>query len=73
MNDAPLPLPQTVAGFAKDIGMTRQALYKHIAAGRLKARKVGRFTVVEPADAATFKARLRSIRYGDRIQTVLST
>lgn len=70
MNDT--PLPQTVAGFAKDIGMTRQALYKHIAAGRLKARKVGHFTVVEPADAADFKSKLRSIRYGNRTQTVLS-
>lgn len=70
MNDT--LLPQTVAGFAKSIGMTRQALYKHIAAGRLKARKVGHFTVIEPSDAESFRSRLRSIRYGDRIQTVVT-
>lgn len=68
-NEAP---PQTVAGFAREIGMTRQALYKHIAAGRLKARKVGHFTVVDPPDAAEFRKRLRTIRYGDREQTVVA-
>ena len=64
--------PQTVASFAREIGMARQSLYKHIAAGRLRARKVGHFTVIEPNDAAAFKQRLRSIRHGNRTRTVVS-
>ena len=71
MTQNPL-LPQTVASFARDIGMTRQALYKHIASGNLKARKAGHFTVIEPADAAAFRSRLRSIRSGNRTQTVVA-
>ena len=64
-------LPQTVASFAREVGMTRQALYKHIARGNLRAKKAGHFTVIEPADAEHFKGRLRPIRYGARMQQVV--
>lgn len=64
-------LPQTVASFAREVGMTRQALYKHIARGNLRAKKAGHFTVIEPADALQFKGRLRPIRYGARTQQVV--
>jgi hypothetical protein len=73
MSDQPKQTPpQTVAGFARDIGMTRQALYKHIAAGRLKARKVGHFTVIDVADMDAFRARLRTITYGGKERSVVA-
>lgn len=64
-------IPQTVASFAREIGMTRQALYKHIAAGNLRAKKAGHFTVIEPRDADAFRKRLRPIRYGDQTRHVV--
>lgn len=69
VTEKPIP-PQTVAGFAREIGMTRQGLYKHIEAGRLKARKVGHFTVIDKADADQFRARLRTINYGGKERSV---
>lgn len=64
-------LPQTVASFAREIGLTRQALYKRIAKGELRARKAGHLTVIDPAEAAKFKARTRKVLCGGKEQTVV--
>lgn len=56
--------PKTVAAFAKEIGISRQALYKHIAKGNLRIQKVGRYTVVSFEEEKRFKKNLHEIIVG---------
>jgi hypothetical protein len=46
MTDAPLQLAYTIPDVEKQSGVGRTLIYGEIAAGRLKARKVGRRTVI---------------------------
>lgn len=41
---------------AKQLGISRQTLWRHVAAGRLPATKVGRDYVIRRADLAAFDA-----------------
>ena len=42
---------------AKQLGISRQTLWRHVHAGRLPAMRVGRDYVIRRADLATFEAQ----------------
>jgi hypothetical protein len=50
MTDTPLQLAHTISDVEKRACIGRTLIYAEIAAGRLKARKVGRRTVILNAD-----------------------
>lgn len=60
----------TLAELAEDTGISRTTLYTHIRRGRLKANKLGFFTVVHKDAAAEFKTHLRKLTFGERTVTV---
>jgi hypothetical protein len=55
-------LARSVDDFAMAIGIGRTTLYAEIAAGRLKARKVGKRTVILDEDGRAFLASLPELQ-----------
>jgi excisionase family DNA binding protein len=55
---AQLPLAQSVEEFAAGTGLGRTLIYSEIRRGALKARKVGRRTLITEVDAREYLARL---------------
>lgn len=64
-------LPMTVAAFARKIGVPRQSLYKYIATKRLRAKKAGHLTVIEPAEAERFMGMIQRVECGDTVKSIL--
>jgi excisionase family DNA binding protein len=61
MTDAPLEA-FTISDVGKRAGIGRTLIYSEIAAGRLRARKVGRRTVILSADLAAWLKALPALR-----------
>jgi hypothetical protein len=62
MTDAPLQLAYTISDVEKRACVGRTLIYSEIAAGRLKARKVGRRTVILSADLIAWLKALPALR-----------
>lgn len=60
----------TLAQLAEETGISRTTLYSHIRRGRLKAHKLGFFTVVHKDAAKEFKSHLRPLTFGERTMIV---
>lgn len=62
----------TMSDVAKQLKMSRQTLYTHVAAGHLKPRRFGRYSVLSEAEIARFARRLRTIHVDGRERMVLA-
>jgi hypothetical protein len=51
----------TLADTAEKLKMSRQTLYTHILAGRVKTRKFGRYSVISESEVQRFSKKLRPI------------
>jgi excisionase family DNA binding protein len=60
----------TLAEVAGETGISRTTLYTHIQKGRLRANKLGFFTVVHKDAVAEFKTHLRKLTFGERVITI---
>ena len=56
------PLAYSISGFAQSVGIGRTKLYEEIAAGRLRARKAGKRTIISVEDARAYIASLPAVR-----------
>jgi hypothetical protein len=62
MADAPFQLAYTISDVEKRACIGRTLIYSEIASGRLKARKIGRRTVILNADLLTWLKALPALR-----------
>jgi hypothetical protein len=56
--DSSAPIAHTIPQAVRVSGMSRSAIYLAIKAGKLRARKVGRRTIIEHAELCRFIASL---------------
>jgi len=60
----------TLADSAEKLKMSRQTLYTHIEAGRVKPRRFGRYSVISESELQRFAKKLRPIKIAGKIRMV---
>ena len=60
----------TLADTAAKLKMSRQTLYTHILAGRIKIRKFGRYSVISESEVQRFSKQLRPINVAGKQRMV---
>ena len=57
-----MPLAYGINGFARAVGIGRTKLYEEISAGRLRALKAGKRTIITVEDGRAYVASLPAVR-----------
>jgi excisionase family DNA binding protein len=61
----------TMSDVAKKLNMSRQTLYNHMHAGRIKPRRVGRYSVLSEAEVEKFRKRLKVVHVDGQKRLIL--
>lgn len=62
----------TMSDVAKRLGMSRQTLYTHVQAGRIKPQRFGRYAVLSESEVLKFAKKLRTVRISGEDRMVLA-
>ena len=60
----------TLADCAQKLKMSRQTLYTHVEAGRIKPRRFGRYSVISESELQRFSKKLRPIKIAGKLRMV---